>query len=173
MGAGGHRDAKTEEAAVRSLLELIPTEQIKRVFHQEHVDIDYEFIGFIDIYKSLSLIIPKHFTVIDLGCAYNPQCFYFQEHKEFIAVDEGAIERFRSGNCTIYAMRIAEFIEEHLHHYNLDETFAICSYVGDEAMKLARKHFRNLFTYYPHGPKLDLMPKPKMPQGGDCHAGAS
>ena len=62
----------------QELLKIIPKEQIDKVFNQKLCDIDEEFLGFLNQYKALSSLIPKHFTVIDLGCAYNPQCFYFE-----------------------------------------------------------------------------------------------
>lgn len=41
-----------------------------------------------------------------------------------------------------------------IHQFDLDETFAICSYVpDDEAQELVRKTFKNLFVYYPSNKK--------------------
>ena len=136
------------------MLPLLPQDQIEKVFGQDECDIDYQFLGFTYVYKALSLIIPKHFTVVDLGCAYNPQCFYFTEHKRYVAVDQGNMVRFQAPNCDLYTMTIQEFIEKHLHEFDLKETFAICSYVPDwygENRKAVREAFENVFTYYPHG----------------------
>ena len=136
-----------------SLLSLIPKEQIENVFNQRECDIDIEFLGFIDIYKKLSEIIPKHFTIVDLGCAYNPQCFYFKDHKKYIAVDISDCEKFKSENCEIYNKSIEDFIREDISGLNLDETFAICSYVppwGGDNRKMVRESFKNQFVYYPH-----------------------
>jgi len=119
------------------------------------VDIDGTFIGFVEIYYGLSKVIPKHFTIIDLGCAYNPQCFLFKDHKRYIAVDAfPKQERFQSENCEIYEMTIADFLDQHLHKFDLKQTFAICSYVPpwhDDNMALVSANFTNVFTYYPHG----------------------
>ena len=137
-----------------ALLSLIPQEQIDRVFDQKYCDIDIEFMGFIDIYKKLSEIIPKHFTVVDLGCAYNPQCFYFKDHKKYIAVDISDCEKFKSDNCEIFNKSIEDFIKEDISDLNLNETFAICSYVppwGGDNRKMVREAFQNQFIYYPHG----------------------
>lgn len=134
--------------------EDLPTDQLDRVFGQELCDIDGEFFGFTDIYENLSKIIPKHFDVIDLGCAYNSQCVLFNDHKSFTAVDIGERERFTQDNCTIYVMTIEQFIADHIGKFNLKETFAICSYVppwGGDNMKMVRDSFINVFTYYPHG----------------------
>lgn len=138
-----------------NILQFLPADQIQRVLNQRYCDIEPCFMGFTDIYKSLSEIIPAHFTVVDLGCAYNPQCFYFLKHKKYISVDawEGT-ERFKSPNCEIFEMSIEEFIKAHVGSLDLEETFAICSYVppwGGDNMKMVRDAFINVFTYYPHG----------------------
>lgn len=137
---------------VSRLLNKIPQDQIDKVFDQAECDIDGEFIGFIAIYEKLSKIIPKHFTIIDLGCAYNPQCFYFTKHKAYIAVDESPCEKFQSENCAIYNMKIKKFIDLYVCDFNLNETFAICSYVpcSGDCNELIRQTFKNLFVYYPH-----------------------
>ncbi len=139
---------------ISELMCLIPKEQKEKVFHQEMCDIDGAFVGFIDIYEKLSTIIPTHFTIVDLGCAYNPQCFYFSEHKKYIAVDISNCVKFQSDNCKIYHKSIENFIKEDTKDLNMDETFAICSFVpdwGGNNIKLARESFKNIFVYYPHG----------------------
>lgn len=136
------------------LLKILPKEQSEKVFNQPNCEIEPIFIGFTDIYKALSTIIPKHFTVIDLGCCYNPQCYYFIEHKEYIAVDISDCIKWEAPNCRIFTMSIEEFIKTHLRDFFLEETFAICSYVpewGADNGKLVREAFKNVFVYYPHG----------------------
>jgi hypothetical protein len=105
-------------------------------------------MGFLDIYEAISRIVPKDWTVIDLWCAYNPQCFFFKDHKEYIAVDIGNIDRFKSDNCTFYIKRINDFIRDDIHKFDLSKTFAICSYVPTNT-KLIRETFENLYIYYP------------------------
>ena len=141
------------------LLSLIPDEQKKRVFGQKYCDIDDEFLGFINVYKYLSEIIPIHFTVIDLGCAYNPQCFYFTKHKKYIAVDSMDIIRFCSDNCELVSKTIEDYIKSDIGELNIDETFAICSYVppwGGDNIKMVRESFKNVFTFYPHGEQINV-----------------
>lgn len=141
---------KRIEIKVHPLLNLIPKDQIEKVFNQSFCDIHTGFLGFMNTYEKLSQIVPKDFTVIDLGCAYNPQCFYFLEHKKYIAVDIGFIERFCSPNCTIFEKTIKNFIDEDLQRFDLDTTFAICNYVPswhDDNGKLVRDHFKNVFVF--------------------------
>jgi len=141
---------------VKELIKILPKKQLKDVLNQEICDIDIEFMGFIGIYKNLSQIIPQHFTIIDLGCAYNPQCFYFQRHKSYIAVDIDNTIKFKSKNCIIYEEGIEKFIQNEIQKYDLDETFVICSYVPlkDEINKLIRETFPNLFVFYPSNKKM-------------------
>lgn len=148
------------------LMNIIPADQLRRVLCSDDCDIEPCFLGFTDIYEALSKIIPKHFTVIDLGCAYNPQCFHFLEHKEYIAVDVSKCEKFQAPNCRIFTMTIDEFIGKHLREFKLSETFAICSYVppwhGHDIISVAM-NFKNIFTFYPHGsqyPVINLQNSP-------------
>ena len=149
------------EASNSLLLSMLPKEQVESVFKQKECDIEPQFLGFVDIYEQLSKIIPKHFTVIDLGCAYNPQCFFFKDHKQYIAIDISDCEKFKTDNCTIYNESIRYFIDTHLGEFNLEQTFAICSYVpnwyGDN-LKMVRDSFKNLFVYYPSGGQEIIIP---------------
>lgn len=142
---------------------LLPEDQLDRVFGQDMCDIDAEFLGFTYIYFALASVIPKHWTIVDLGCAYSPQAFIFKDHRAYIGVDLGiAKERFEAPNTTHYTMPIAEFIEKHIDGFDQKTTFAICSYVPpwhDDNMALAREHFKNVFTYYPASPRE----KPALP----------
>lgn len=131
---------------------LLPADQIARVLGQDECDIDGEFLGFTDVYLALAAIIPKHWTVVDLGCAFAPQAFIFADHKAYVGVDLGHHERFTAPNTTIYEMPIADFIEAHAKSFDQARTFAICSYVPSwhsDNIALTRQAFRNVFTYYP------------------------
>lgn len=142
-------------------ISVIPQEQLDRVFDQDMCDIDPEFMGFTEIYEALASIIPLHWTIVDLGCAYSPQAFIFRHHKAYVGVDAGVKERFSAPNSTHHSMSIQEFVETKLADFNQETTFAICSYVppwGGDNMKMARDSFKNVFTYYPAGGR-DLIVK--------------
>jgi hypothetical protein len=136
-----------------NLYKVIPKEQFDSVFNQYGCEIEPGFLGFTDIYEHLSKIIPKHFTIIDLGCAYAPQCFYFSKHKSYVGVDISHLVRFHCANSKFYEMSIQDFIAKHLQELYLPETFAICSYVpyGTEGdmRNIVGAAFKNCFTYYP------------------------
>lgn len=141
------------EACHQRLLEIIPSEEVERVLTANPMDIDDTFFGFVDTYEALAQLIPKHFTVIDFGAGYNPQSYYFTEHKRFIAVDRGAAVRFQAPGTELLEMDIRDFIENHMEGIGLRTTFAICNYVPDDAaVELARKTFKNVYAFYPaHG----------------------
>lgn len=145
------------------IFHLMPDDQLTRVFDQDMVDIDPEFLGFTAIYQSLAAIIPKHWTVVDLGCAYAPQSHLFKDHAAYIGVDLLPKERFSAANSTFYDMTIKHFIDQHAGRLNKDTTFAICSYVPpwqDDNRALARAAFHNLFVYYPCGGTRPFIKKP-------------
>lgn len=144
-----------EELAMnKDLLDRIPREDVDRVFHQEMADIDLEFLGFINTYKYLAELISIHWTVIDFGCAYAPQAYYFTDHKRYIGIDGFPDrERFCPPNGTMYGMTAGEWIEKHLQEVDVDESFAICNMVpnwyGEKAGEIVRAHFPNLYVFYP------------------------
>lgn len=132
--------------------ELMPPDQIEAVLGQDGCDIDPAFLGFTDIYFALASIIPHHWTVVDLGCAYAPQAIIFANHKAYVGVDIGSHQRFTAPNTTHYTMPISAFINERASRFDQDRTFAICSYVPPwhaDNMSLVRAAFKNVFTYYP------------------------
>ena len=115
----------------------------KEVLEQDECDIEGLFLGFVDIYYFLSKIIPKDFTVIDFGCAYAPQAYYFRNHKAYIGINNSIKKRFTFKNTT----HINGKIEDNLD-FEDKKTFAICSYVPTSTNEI-RKRFKNLFVYYP------------------------
>jgi hypothetical protein len=148
------RQTKAKEPEIDPILHLMPEDQLERVFNVAMCDIAPEFLGFTDIYQHLAAIIPLHWTIVDLGCAYAPQAWLFKDHKAYVGVTLTEIERFHAPNTTHYTMPIREFLQMHLPKFDQDTTFAICSYVPpwhDDNRKLAREAFKNVFTYYPAG----------------------
>lgn len=144
------KENKHYDRCLSELMNLLPKDQWDRVMNHDMCDIDGTFLGFVNVYKNLSELIPKHFTIIDFGCAFNPQCFFFKDHRRYVAVDNSGVEKFKSANCDIHHQSIDAFINEHGKQFDINETFAICSYVPASST-LIRKTFKNVFVYYPHG----------------------
>lgn len=147
---------------IDDILNYIPKEEVDRLFKKNYRmagNLCPSFMGFTEVYRSLLSVVPKHFTIIDLGCCYAAQCYYFQDYKAYIGVDIEDEERFATENTTHYCTTIQKFIKEKLPnmYLNLKECFAICSYVpDDEATELARRTFPNILVYYPHGGLKEL-----------------
>lgn len=119
-------------------------------------ELDSEFLGFVDVYKNLSRIIPKGSIVIDFGCYLAAQSYFFARHKMYIGVDVVSMRRFTPPNSVHYTMSIQNFIQIEVpklfEEYDELKLCAICSYVPDfQATEMVRKTFPNVFCYYPCG----------------------
>ena len=124
-----------------------------KVLRQDMCDIDLEFLGFVDTYYYLSKIIPKHWRVIDFGCAYNPQAYFFKDHKCFIGVNPGIKEQFRFSNTILFKGTISKFLEK---KPTTKEVFAICNNVPSKETRLIREYYPNCFVYYTTGPEFKV-----------------
>lgn len=113
-------------------------------------------------YYYLSRMIPKHFTVIDIGASYGAQSYLFQEHAKYIAVEpfmrkysDYNFENFKADGTDRFEVTAKEFVDNILPALNLDlnKTFAIVNYVPDwyheKASELVRNTFPNCYSFYP------------------------
>ena len=125
----------------------IGKDEMHRLYSYPECQLEFDFLGFLESYNDLKDIIPKDFTIIDLGCYQALQGYYFKNHKEYIGIDNYVpiIWRFHQNNAKYYYMSIQDFIKEHINELDLSKTFAICSYVPDIE---ARTLVRNTFSYY-------------------------
>ena len=140
------------------LYKLIPREKINRIFEKSETagaELDYTFLGFEEVYKAVTLFAPKSRVIIDFGCGYAFQSWYFRDYRKYIGVDNDITENdiFRTDNAEFYFMSIQEFIKNEFHKtgYSFDEVFVICSYVPNtDAQRLVRETFPHCLVYYPH-----------------------
>lgn len=139
-----------------NLAKLIKKEDLELFFKRNpkaSAEIDCTFLGFEEIYEAVSKIVPKGSTIIDLGCAYALQNYYFRGFKQYIGVDAENINPIIRGNDKYYFnTTIQKFIAYILPTLNLknEKIFAICSYVPDkEARELVKRTFSNCLVYYP------------------------
>ena len=142
---------------------LIPDDEWKRVMKSDasaEIDINNCCCGYGGrTYYNLSKMIPKDWTVIDFGCAYNPQSYLFTQHARHIAIEplwldkDFHFEYFKAPNTELLFMTGQDFIEEGWYKtmdLNLDKTFAIVNFVPSGACNLmVRETFPNLWCYYP------------------------
>jgi hypothetical protein len=115
----------------------------KKVFSYEYCELGFNFLGFLDVYKTINL--PEDFTVIDFGCNQAVQACYFGNCKQYIGIDYIPIEaRFSIPNAAHYKDSIQHLIKEVFPGLELtkEKVFAICSYVPDkEAQQMVMDHF--------------------------------
>lgn len=139
------------------LMGKIPQKEKDRVFGQKLCDIDGEFVGFIEPYEALSRLIPKDWTIFDFGCGYNPQCYFFNEHKAYYAIEpvsEECDEIFCAKNTIIHRCTTGEFLKNTFPKLNLhiNKCFAIVNNVpnwyDEDSIKLVHDVFRNCYTFY-------------------------
>lgn len=139
------------------LFKLIPKEKIEKVFETSKTvdaECDFAFLGFEDVYKAVTLFVPKNRVIIDLGCAYAFQSWYFRDYRKYIGIDNGVNKNdvLETENSEFYFVSIQEFIKEVFPQlgYRKEEVFAICSYVPDEeARKMIGESFPHCLVYYP------------------------
>lgn len=141
---------------LKELRSLIPDDEYHEVMSQDMCELDSEFLGFVDVYKNLSRIIPKGSIVIDFGCYLAAQSYFFARHKMYIGVDVVSMRRFTPPNSVHYTMSIQNFtqieVPKLFEEYDELKLCAICSYVPDfQATEMVRKTFPNVFCYYPCG----------------------
>ena len=139
------------------LFQIIPREKLDEVFQTSKTvsaECDYSFLGFEEIYKAVTLFVPKNKVIIDFGCAYAFQSWYFRDYKKYIGVDCGVKPEdvLKTDNSEFFFMTIQDFCRKSFHSlgYSLDDVFAICSYVPDDnARTLVRMCFPHCLVYYP------------------------
>ena len=143
---------------------LIPDDEWKRVLDSDaaaEICCNSMTCG-LGTYYYLSRMIPKDWTVIDIGASYGAQSYLFQSHSKYIAVepfkndnDGWHFENFKANGTERYEMTAGEFIKEMLPKLKLDlnKTFAIANYTpnwfGENPIELVRSHFSNIWTFYP------------------------
>ena len=164
-----NRDETMDDAC--ELYRLIPKEKIEHIFKTSKTvgaECDYSFLGFEEVYKAITLFVPKSKIIIDFGCGYAFQSWYFRDYKKYIGVDIAVTEKdvLKTENSEFYYMSIKEFIRKYvktdcygfcdirlpgMESINAENVFAICSYVPDvEARELVRETFPYCLVYYPY-----------------------
>lgn len=141
------------------LFKLIPREKIEHVFNISQTaaaEQDYTFLGFESVYQAVTLFVPKSKVIIDLGCAYAFQSWYFRDYRKYIGVDNGVCyaDVLETENSEFHFTSIQNFVKNIFPKlgYSTDEVFAICSYVPDEnAREMVRGYFSHCLVYYPTG----------------------
>lgn len=139
------------------LFKLIPREKIDHVFRTSQTvgaECDTSFLGFEKVYKAVTMFVPKNKVIIDCGCAYAFQSWYFRDYRKYIGIDcsSSINDVLQTENSEFHFVTIQHFIKNVFPtlEYSLNEVFAICSYVPDDnARKMVRNFFPHCLVYYP------------------------
>ena len=97
---------------LKELRSLIPDDEYHEVMSQDMCELDSEFLGFVDVYKNLSRIIPKGSIVIDFGCYLAAQSNLFVRDKVYIGVDVVSMRRYTPPNSEHNTMSIKNYIKK-------------------------------------------------------------
>lgn len=138
------------------LFKLIPKDLLDKLFENSNAsaELDDEFLCFEDIYIKALEVTTRKTIIIDLGCAYATQSWFFRDYKKYIGVECSGDEKtvMHVENSEFYFTTIQNFIKEILPtlDINLNNVFAICSYVPDaEARQMVIDTFPYYLVYYP------------------------
>ena len=138
------------------LFTLIPREKLDYLFEHSGAtaELDFTFLGFEDIYRDVLNFASKDKTIIDLGCGYAAQSYYFREHKKYIGVDAcgNSDTVIHTENSEFYFMSIQDFIKDVFPALGIGpkDVFAVCSYVPNKAAReLVAETFPYCRVYYP------------------------
>lgn len=133
---------------------LIPKSEIERVFTESDTagaELAPDFLCFEDVYEEVAKHADKDTTIIDFGCAYAPQAFWFTGCKKYIGINPhfGNDVRFKTDNSEIVLMTGQEFIMWMDEKADLSKVIAVCSYVPDnELQRMVADRFPYCYVVY-------------------------
>ena len=159
---------------------LIPRTEMNRVFTESYsasAEIDPSFLCFDEPYQMATCAADKDNIIIDFGCAYAPQSYYFKHCSAYIGVDLPMPmpsdplmlykfkpeTRFTPDNASFYIMTIQKFLKEVYPTLDIpkEKVIAICSAVPDkEAQELVKQTFPVHYVWYPGQIAESTLPSP-------------
>lgn len=148
------------------LFSLIPRDKLDYLFrHSEaFAELDFTFFCFEEIYREVLHSVPKDMVILDLGCAYATQSYFFRDHAKYIGVepfkDNDSV--IHTENSEFFFTTIQDFISRILPSLGLDlnQVFAVCSYVPDfAASDLVMQTFPHHRVFYPGATDVWSLPK--------------
>lgn len=138
------------------LFRIVPREKLDYLFQHSCASaaLDYTFLGSEDVYRPVSDYVSKDKVILDLGCSFAVQSWYFRPFKKYIGVDVCMDDNsvIHTENSAYYFTSIQEFIQDIFPKlgYGLDDVYAILSYVPDwQAEELVLKTFPHCRVVYP------------------------
>lgn len=161
---------------------LIPPTELHRVFTESYsagAEMDYSFLCFDEPYQIAACTADKDNIIIDFGCSYASQSYYFKHCATYIGVDlpmpippdkhKQKLQKFKPetrftpDNATFYIMTIQRFLKEVYPTLDIpkEKVIAICSAVPDEeARELIKRNFPIHYVWYPGQVADSTLPEP-------------
>lgn len=154
-----------EVMEVCELYKIIPKEKLDYLFQHSDAgaEMDCTYLGFEDVYKRVLEHVPKEYTILDLGCAYACQSWFFRDHAGYIGVDGWGNDDsvIHTENSRFYFMTIQDFVRDVLPTLGVDleKVFAVCSAVPDwNAQALVKETFSSCLVWYPGEDPFERFP---------------
>ena len=147
------------DAENKDIYDSLEKEQLIRMKEYRFNEIEPYFVCCsIRLYKKIEQL-PKHLTIIDLGCNNATQSIYYEDFARYIGVDSCIPSKYRyhTANSLHYDMTLETFIEKELPSLveneiiNLDNTLAISYLVPSKNLELISKNFKYCQIFYPGG----------------------
>lgn len=142
------------------LRKIIPVKELQEKFASGDSELGWDFLGFEENYHVLAELLPKHFTVVDMGCYQAAQCYLFQDFKAYVGVDifDNRLrqhgyrppERFAVKNTTHFICTIQDFLLNYKKRFDPETTYYIASAVPDFiGTDMMLKQVKNGAVVYP------------------------
>ena len=142
------------------LRSLIPDDEYHLKMSYGCSELSGDFLGFVDAYAVIADLLPKHMTIVDLGCYQAAQCYFFKDFESYIGVDcydqyykpseYTPPLRFATDNTVHYVMTIQEWMNRYTWTYGYDaDTYFIMSAVPNIQHEVLEGNCENYFWWYP------------------------
>ena len=137
-------------------IQKIPKRELDRVISESQTasaEMDLSFLCFEEVYERVSKFCNKETIILDFGCSYAAQSYWFTHCKKYIGIDLPFYNnvKFRTNNSEIYLMSGQDFIKNELPKLNINQEniVAVCSYVPDEELqKMVSETFKYNYVQY-------------------------
>lgn len=142
------------DAEVKNIKKQFPAEVIDEIFSQEGQK-DYDYVGYMNLYRMLSTQIKPNMIIIDIGCYLAAHCYLFKDYIKYIGVDDCKLKRFSCDNTEHYCGDVRDFLNDYKFDDMTEEErsqyFVICAYdINIFIQNRINNTFPNVITCYPN-----------------------
>ena len=140
-------------AEFKNIKNEFPADVIEEIFSQEGQK-EYDFVGYMNLYKTLAAVTDLNMIIVDIGCYLAPQCYLFKNHRQYIGVDDCELKRFACDNTEHYCGDVRDFLNDYSFDLMPEEIknqyFIICAYdINIFIQNRINNTFENVIICYP------------------------